>query len=207
MVRVSRRWRIGIIFGVVLAAALSLAVGAKPAAAIRKQHPSTRAQVTASPASVELVATDILTNTVFLPLIRNGNTPEAEVAVLTNQERAKVGCPALRISSQLDAAAEGHSADMAVNDYFSHTSLDGRSPWDRINATGYSFSRAAENIAAGYSTPAAVVQGWMNSDGHRANILNCSLTEIGVGYVYLAGDTGSVNYRHYWTQVFATPRD
>ena len=133
--------------------------------------------------------------------------PEAQVVVLTNQERAKAGCPALTVSSQLTEAAEGHSADMAINDYFSHYSLDGRTPWDRIKETGYTYSMAAENIAAGYTTPAAVVQGWMNSDGHRANILNCGLTEIGVGYVYLANDTGSVNYRHYWTQVFATPKE
>jgi uncharacterized protein YkwD len=129
-----------------------------------------------------------------------------EVVALTNAERAKVGCPALAPSTQLNQAAQGHSTDMAVNDYFSHTSLDGRTPWDRILATGYTYTTAAENIAAGYSTPAAVVSGWMNSSGHRANILNCALTEIGVGYVYYTPDTGSVNYQHYWTQVFATPQ-
>jgi uncharacterized protein YkwD len=128
-----------------------------------------------------------------------------EVVALTNEERAKVGCPDLTVSPQLTQAAQEHSADMAVNDYFSHTSLDGRSPWDRIRATGYEYSRAAENIAAGYPTPQHVMDGWMASDGHRANILNCALLEIGVGYVNLSPDTGSVNYTHYWTQVFATP--
>ena len=73
-------------------------------------------------------------------------------------------------------------------------------------AAGYSYSLAAENIAAGYSTPQAVVQGWMNSPGHRDNILNCALQEIGVGYRNLEIDTGSVNYHYYWTQVFASPR-
>lgn len=130
----------------------------------------------------------------------------SEVVALTNAERAKVGCPALTMDAQLNQAALGHSTDMAVNDYFSHYSLDGRTPWDRIKATGYTYSRAAENIAAGYSTPASVMAGWMGSSGHRANILNCALTEIGVGYYYHSPDTGSVNYRHYWTQVFATPR-
>lgn len=130
----------------------------------------------------------------------------AEVVELTNAERAKVGCPALVVSPQLTEAALAHSSDMALSDFFSHTSLDGRSPWDRIKATGYTYSRAAENIAAGYSSPAGVVAAWMNSDGHRANMLNCALTEIGVGYYYHAGDDGRVWYRHYWTQDFATPR-
>lgn len=61
-----------------------------------------------------------------------------------------------------------------------------------------------ENIAAGYSTPEAVVEGWKNSSGHRANLLNPNFTELGVGYYYLANDTGSVNYNRYWTQVFGS---
>ena len=112
----------------------------------------------------------------------------------------------MQVSSQLAAAAQGHSEDMAHNDYFSHTSLDGRSPWDRIQAEGYNFWSAAENIAAGYPTPAAVMAGWMNSDGHRASILNCGLEDIGVGYYYLANDTGDSNYHHYWTQNFGARR-
>ena len=201
--------------GLLLATALILATGARPTAAatirrsvfIRQLPVSADLAPTYPAASAAINAADPLTNTVFLPLVHNGNSPEAEVVVLTNQERAKAGCPALTASLQLAGAAEGHSADMAINDYFSHYGLDGRSPWDRIQETGYTYSLAAENIAAGYSTPAAVVQGWMNSHGHRANILNCSLTEIGVGYVYLANDTGSVNYHHYWTQLFATPKE
>ncbi|MDJ0690009.1 MAG: CAP domain-containing protein [Xenococcaceae cyanobacterium MO_188.B32] len=73
------------------------------------------------------------------------------------------------------------------------------------NDTGYQYSTAAENIAAGYQTPEAVVEAWMGSAGHRANILNPDLTEIGVGYEYLANDTGSVNYNSYWTTTFGTP--
>lgn len=162
--------------------------------------------------ATEESAASNLADTVFLPLVVRHIAPtvdpfEAEVVALTNLERAKAGCPALGVSPQLAEAAGSHSLDMALNDYFSHTSLDGRTPWDRIADTGYSYTGAAENIAAGYSTPTAVIQGWMNSDGHRANILNCSLTEIGVGYAYLANDTGEVNYRHYWTQVFATPQN
>ena len=127
------------------------------------------------------------------------------VVIETNARRSQVGCPALTINAMLTQAAQGHSEDMAFNDFFSHTGSNGSTPWDRIHATGYQYSLAAENIAAGYSTPEAVVQGWMDSPGHRANILNCDLQEIGVGYYYLANDTGDENWYHYWTQVFATP--
>jgi uncharacterized protein YkwD len=127
-------------------------------------------------------------------------TPVEAVVRLTNDERAKAGCPALLISSQLSAAAQGHTDDMASHNFMSHTGSDGSSPWDRINATGYQFWTAAENIALGFETPADVVNGWMNSPGHRANILNCNLHEIGVGYA--TNSTGAP----YWTQDFATPR-
>ncbi len=146
----------------------------------------------------------------FLPLVSGGDgggtSSEAGLVVELVNSRTRPGrvAPRLQISSQLTSAAQGHSADMALNDYFSHTSLDGRSPWDRIRAEGYNFWSAAENIAAGYPTPTSVVAAWMESDGHRANILNCDLEDIGVGYFYLADDTGDLNYRHYWTQDFGT---
>ena len=148
------------------------------------------------------------TNDVYLPIIIKPNllSPEAQAVVdLVNVERVNAGCAPLQAQEQLVTAAQGHSEDMAVNDYFSHTSLDGRSPWDRIHATGYTYWTAGENIAAGYSTASAAVTGWMNSSGHRANILNCNFTETGVGYYYLQNDTGSSNWHHYWTQVFASP--
>ena len=119
-----------------------------------------------------------------------------QVIKLTNKERAKSGCKALRSNSLLKSAAQKHSADMAKKDYFSHTGKDGRSPFDRMTDAGYSFSAAAENIAAGQRTPADVVEGWMNSAGHKKNILNCTYTEIGVGYA----KGGS--YGTYWTQDF-----
>jgi uncharacterized protein YkwD len=145
----------------------------------------------------------------FLPLVTGAkaggtSTESQEVVQLVNAERAQAGCSPLQVSSQLTAAAQGHSADMALNNFFSHVSLDGRSPWDRILAEGYNFWSAAENIAAGYPTPASVMAAWMESDGHRANILNCDLEDIGVGYYYLANDSGDVNYHHYWTQDFGT---
>lgn len=128
------------------------------------------------------------------------------VVQLVNQERARAGCAPLAIHSALMRAALEHSTDMALNDFLSHTGSDGSQPWDRMTRAGYNWSQAAENIAAGYSSPESVVQGWMGSPGHRNNILNCSLRDTGVGYYYLAQDTGTVNYHHYWTQVFGTPR-
>lgn len=125
---------------------------------------------------------------------------EAQVVVLVNQERAAVGCPALSVDSRLTAAARGHSADMAARGYFSHETPEGVSFSARITQAGYRWSAAAENIAAGQRDAAAVMRAWMNSDGHRRNILNCSLRHIGVGLVY------SANNRPYWTQDFASPR-
>jgi uncharacterized protein YkwD len=113
---------------------------------------------------------------------------------LTNAQRAQHGCSALRIDSHLRTAARAHSKDMRVRHYFEHNSLDGRTPWDRIKAAGYS-QPGAENIAMGYATAQAVVSGWMNSPGHRANILNCSLKAVGIGVEYGSGGP-------WWTQDF-----
>ncbi len=152
----------------------------------------------------------------YLPSVRAGEGNDGggggsgdlaeQVVQLVNAHRANAGCPPLAIDPRLVAAAQGHSEDMAVNDFFSHTGSDGSRPWDRMEAEGYNWSRAAENIAAGYPTPEDVVAAWMNSTGHRNNILNCALVDTGVGYVHLADDTGNVNYHHYWTQDFGTPR-
>lgn len=122
----------------------------------------------------------------------------------TNAYRQQNGCPALTLNVQLINSAQAHSVDMAQNDFFGHTGSDGSSFDQRITRAGYNFRRAAENIAAGYATPEEVVDGWFNesppNDGHRLNILNCALREIGVGYVYLPNDPGSVTYQYYWTQ-------
>jgi len=126
---------------------------------------------------------------------------EDQVLTLINAERAAKGLNPLARDSRLDTAARLHSADMACSNYFSHDSLDGSSPWDRIHRQGYEYWFAAENIAAGYGTPAAVVDGWMNSSGHRANILNPDLTQIGIGYAY----KGTSDYDSYWTTDFASP--
>ncbi|WP_395109481.1 CAP domain-containing protein [Actinomadura sp. SCN-SB] len=128
------------------------------------------------------------------PRVGGATVAETTVVTLTNKERAKEGCSPLRIDEKLMLAAQRHSADMAAHNYFDHTSRNGDSPWDRMEAAGYS-QPGAENIAKGYATPAAVVQGWMNSPGHRANILNCKLRAIGVGMAQGPGGP-------YWTQNF-----
>jgi uncharacterized protein YkwD len=137
---------------------------------------------------------------------QSGTHPFAqEVVNIVNTERAKVGCNPVTMDSRLLTAAYKHSQDMGDNDYFSHTGLNGSSPWDRMEAEGYNFSTAGENIAAGSNSPTGVMTAWMNSSGHRNNILNCDFIHIGVGYYYKANDTGNINYTHYWTQVFGTP--
>lgn len=125
-----------------------------------------------------------------------------QVVNLTNNQRRAHGCGNLTVNAALTKAAQAHSADMAARNYFAHNSRNGKTPGARITAAGYSWSRWAENIAAGYQTPSQVVTGWMNSSGHRANILNCKLRDIGVGYVDRSGST----YRWYWTQDFGTKR-
>ena len=112
---------------------------------------------------------------------------EAQVLALTNNERAKAGCGPLRTNSALTRAADLHATDMVVHHFFDHNSQDGRSPFDRMKAAGFTGGAMAENIAVGYSSAAAVVDGWMHSEGHRRNILNCSYTMIGIGY-----DSGQV---------------
>ena len=115
---------------------------------------------------------------------------EKKVLTLTNAARKKAGCKPLKGNKRLALAARRHSKDMAVNKYFSHTSKDGSSPWDRIKRTGYK-NPGAENIAYGYPSAKAVVKGWLKSPGHRANILNCGLKSLGVG-----------KYKTHWTQDF-----
>lgn len=118
---------------------------------------------------------------------------EQEVIRLVNVERAKAGLKALTEDWELSRVARYKSQDMHDLRYFSHTSPTYGSPFEMMKAFGIRYRTAGENIAMGYRTPAAVVQGWMNSPGHRANILNASYTKIGVGYV------ASGNY---WTQHF-----
>ena len=118
---------------------------------------------------------------------------ENEVIRLVNEIRAENGLRPLTANWELSRIARYKSEDMSNNRYFSHTSPTYGTPFQMIRAFGLSYRSAGENIAYGYGTPAAVVNGWMNSSGHRANILNASYTQIGVGYC------ASGNY---WTQMF-----
>ncbi|WP_426980578.1 CAP domain-containing protein [Bacillus pseudomycoides] len=120
---------------------------------------------------------------------------EQRVVELTNAERAKQGLPALKVDAELSKVARTKSEDMQKNNYFDHTSPTYGSPFDMMKKFGISYKSAGENIAQGQRTPEEVVQAWMNSEGHRANILNSGYTHIGVGYV----ESGN-----YWTQQFIT---
>ena len=118
---------------------------------------------------------------------------ESEVIRLVNEVRRENGLKALTANWELSRVGRYKSQDMLNKGYFSHTSPTYGTPFQMIKAFGLSFRTAGENIARGYPTPQAVVNGWMNSSGHRANILNASYTQIGVGYVAQG---------NYWTQMF-----
>jgi uncharacterized protein YkwD len=122
---------------------------------------------------------------------------ENKVVEITNQERAAAGCGPVKVNTKLASAARLHSQDQAEHNNMSHTGSDGSSPWQRSERAGYT-NAIGENVAAGYRTPAAVMDGWMNSDGHRANILNCDAKAIGVGLAYASNGTP------YWTQMFGS---
>lgn len=128
---------------------------------------------------------------------------QQRVLELTNQYRIENGLSPLTWNNLLDRAADSHSENMAVQDFFSHTDLQGQSSSDRGVTVGYG-AFVGENIAVGYDTPEAVVQGWINSPPHRENLLNPLYQDIGIGYYYLENDTGSENWNHYWTQVFGS---
>lgn len=120
---------------------------------------------------------------------------EKEVVRLVNIEREKAGLAPLAYSEELSRVARIKSQDMADKNYFSHTSPTYGDPFNMMRSFGIKYRTAGENIAKGYSSAKSVVNGWMNSSGHRANILNPSFGKIGVGYVKVNGTT-------YWTQLF-----
>ncbi|MBE9010682.1 CAP domain-containing protein [Pseudanabaenaceae cyanobacterium LEGE 13415] len=127
-----------------------------------------------------------------------------EVVDLTNQFRAENGLAPLTPNPELQSAAQGHSEAMAELDFFSHDGIDGSDLSDRTRAEGYSARLIGENIAAGQPTPETVVQDWIDSPGHRENLLRPEFTEIGVGFVNLEEDPGNLNFRTYWTQNFGS---
>lgn len=134
---------------------------------------------------------------VNIPTLSKATTGvEEQVVQLVNQERAKYGLKPLKSNWELARVARYKSQDMINKRYFDHNSPTYGSPFDMMKSFGITYRTAGENIAAGQKTPQEVVTAWMNSEGHRKNILSANFTEIGVGYA----QGGS--YGHYWTQMF-----
>lgn len=119
---------------------------------------------------------------------------------LANRERRQGGCADLTIDRRLIEAADAHATDMATLGYLKHRDNHGNRVGERVTNTGYQWSRVGENLARGQSSVYDVVDGWMNSSVHRANILDCELSQVGVGLAYASDGTP------YWVQAFATPR-
>jgi len=121
--------------------------------------------------------------------------PEVEAFIaIMNDHRLSVGCAPLEWNRDVAQVAQEHSRDMVQRNFFAHVNPDGDTPFDRLAAAGIEWSRAAENIAFGFSNADAVLQGWLDSPGHRANIENCGLTGHGVG-----------QFETYWTHLFFSP--
>lgn len=118
-----------------------------------------------------------------------------EFAKLVNEHRASIGCAVLQLDESVTAVAARHSLDMVERDYFDHTNPEGQSPFDRLEEANITYRRAGENIAAGQVSADEVLNDWLNSSGHRANIENCGFTHHGIGLV-----------DNYWTHLFVTPR-
>jgi uncharacterized protein YkwD len=129
---------------------------------------------------------------------------ETTLIGLINQERIDRGLGGLATKGALTAAARAHSLDMACEDFLSHTGSDGSNPADRVAAQGYGFQAVGENIYAGggsYNSPQSAFEAWMDSAGHRANMLSSNYSSIGIGYKYNQDST----YGAYVTAVFTNP--
>ncbi|MFD5660451.1 sigma-70 family RNA polymerase sigma factor [Streptomyces hirsutus] len=164
----------------------------KPKSSATPSSEATRTKSAAAPVQPEKTSARPEPAPSTAPAAAPGGTRADQVLALTNTERAAAGCSPVTLDSRLNKAAQLHSEDMSANDYFSHTGQNGSSFVDRVTAQGHP-SPGAENIARGQSSAESVMEAWMNSEGHRANILNCSLTTMGVGVV-----TSDWT----WTQVF-----
>lgn len=168
-------------------------VAQKPATQKPVEKPVTEKPVTQKPATPTTPATPSTPSTPSTSPTASISSIEQQVLTLTNQERAKAGLKPLAADTALMASARAKSADMSNNNYFSHNSPTLGSPFDQMKARGITYRAAAENIAMGQRSAAEVVQGWMESPGHRENIMNGNYTHIGIGYVANG---------NYWTQQF-----
>ena len=166
----------------------------KPAAPVEKPATPAPAPATPAPTPVEKPAAPIEKNDTTVS--SSNLTYEQKVVELVNVERQKAGLPTLKMDSAISNVARAKSKDMAVNNYFAHQSPTYGSAGDMLRQFGISWSAWGENIASGQRTPEIVVNAWMNSPGHRANILSNNFSKIGVGYVTNSNGTP------YWTQIF-----
>ena len=134
---------------------------------------------------------------------------EDQVLAAVNKARAGAGCAALTVNAKLLAAAQGHAKAMAEQNFFGHASKNGGKFSNRIKAQGYRYSKVAENLGAGQSSAAKVMAIWLESAGHRKNILDCDLTETGIAVVYQPDDAPlkgqKYAMKYYWVEVFARP--
>ena len=135
----------------------------------------------------------------FVPMCAPATTEQQTVAI-TNQHRAANGLRPLTINTTLTGAAQNHANDQASVDTMSHTGTDGSDPGTRIIRSGYPVAAWGENVAGGYATPDTVMTAWMNSPGHRANILNNTFTHIGIAIAYAPDGTP------YWAMEFGRPQ-
>ncbi|MFF4212584.1 CAP domain-containing protein [Streptomyces sp. NPDC001796] len=152
---------------------------------------ATGATATAAPPSQEPTTAPV---TIPSQKVTSEAAAAAEVIKLVNQERAKVGCSPVTPNGPLRKLAEAFSEDMAARNFFDHTDPDGKDPWQRAAVLGIT-DLGGENIARGQASPQDVMDAWMNSPGHRANILNCDFTTLGVGVHFGSGGP-------WWTQDF-----
>ena len=179
-------WRSAI--GVLAALGAGLAPGAPAAQAA--SGPRSRVSPCARPTTPAMVASK--------------RAMRLAILCLVNQERRRFHLPAMRENSQLDRSAQGHSDDMVRRGYFAHNSPNGATPFQRMNAAGYRGSFLGENIAAGYPTPAGVMQAWMSDVGHCQNILRPQFRDIGIG-VNPRGIRSVGSGPATWTQDFGLP--
>ncbi|NEQ25833.1 MAG: CAP domain-containing protein [Microcoleus sp. SIO2G3] len=135
---------------------------------------------------------------------RSSNHFVSKVLQLTNSFRRQNHLKPLRLNDRLTAAAQQHSQDMALQDFFAHEGRNGSTVQARGLAAGYRGS-IGENIAAGQPTPQAVVQAWIDSAPHRANLLDPRYRDIGIGFFNNLNDSGTTNYSYYWAQDFGIP--
>ena len=177
------------------ASPLSATPSASSSAAAGSAATPAAVETSSSPSSTPVAASPSTVSTSGAPADSADSGPTDRVLVLVNAERDKAGCAPLTENAKLTKAAQAHSQDMADHQNMSHTGSDGSSMSDRLSRVGYAFRSAGENVAYGYSSPESVMDGWMNSPGHKANILNCGFKEIGIGLAQPG---------YYWTQDFGS---